>query len=148
MLSKDYWSQDFPRPLGPDNEDVKIFVDNKVEGKTLLLGCTKKLLEHSDVQLDLDPWYLGPNTIVGNWLDNRNFYENILCDGGMNFSKELTDGLLEMASKHCKVFIARTFTRRLPIMRIAAYFPQPEDFKILPTKTIVFEDYSFYIWQF
>ena len=53
-----------------------------------------------------------------------------------------------MASKHCKVFIARTFTRKLPIMRIAAYFPQPEDFRTPPTKTIVFEDYSFYIWQF
>ena len=33
-------------------------------------------------------------------------------------------------------------------MRIANYFPQPEDFKIPPTKTVVFEDYSFYIWQF
>jgi hypothetical protein len=76
------------------------------------------------------------------------YYGNIIADGSLSFTKELSDGLIEMASKHCKVFIARTFTKRLPIMRIAAYFPQPEDFKIQPTKTIVFEDYSFYIWQF
>ena len=66
----------------------------------------------------------------------------------LSFTKELADGLIEMASKHCKVFIARTFTRKLPIMRIADNFPQPEDFKIPPTKTVEFEDYSFYIWQF
>jgi hypothetical protein len=148
MLSKEYWSQDFPRPLGPNDEDVDIFKDSMIPGKTLLLGCTKKLLDLSDVQIDLDPWWIGPNTITGNWLDNKDIYENILCDGGLCFTKELADGVLQMASKNCKVFITRTFTRRLPIMRIADYFPQPVDFKILPTKTIVFEDYSFYIWRF
>ncbi len=45
MLSKEYWSQDFPRPLGPSDEDVTIFKDNMISGKTLLLGCTKKLLD-------------------------------------------------------------------------------------------------------
>jgi len=56
--------------------------------------------------------------------------------------------MLEMASKNCKVFINRSFTRKLPIMKIADYFPQSIDFKIIPTKTIVKEDYSFYIWNF
>ena len=148
MINKEYWSQDFPRPLGPDDNDVTIFTDNMIEGKTLLLGCTKKLLDLSDVQIDLDPWWIGPNTITGNWLDNKDFYDNILCDGSLSFTKELADDIIDMASKNCKVFIARTFTRKLPIMRIADYFPQPTDFNILPTKTIVFEDYSFYIWQF
>lgn len=148
MLSKEYWSQDFPRPLGPNDEDVNIFKDNMIPGRSLLLGCTKKLLDLSDVQIDLDPWWIGPNTITGNWLDNKDFFENILCDGGLCFTKELADGMLDMASKNCKVFINRTFTRKLPIMKIADYFPQPNDFKIIPTKTIVKEDYSFYIWKF
>jgi len=148
MLSKEYWSQDFPRPLGPNDGDVAIFKENMVPGKTLLLGCTKKLLDLSDVQIDLDPWWIGPNTITGNWLDNKDFYENILCDGGLCFTKDLADGMLQMASKNCKVFINRTYTKKLSIMKIADYFPQPEDFKILPTKTVVFEDYSFYIWRF
>lgn len=148
MLSKEYWSQDFPRPLGPNDEDVTIFKDNMIPGKTLLLGCTKKLLDLSDVQIDLDPWWIGPNTITGNWLDNKDFYENILCDGGLCFNKELADGMLQMASKNCKVFVTRTFTLKLPIMKIADYFPQPTDFEIIPTKTIVKENYSFYIWIF
>ena len=148
MINKEYWSQDLPRPLSPDDNDVIIFKDNMIEGKTLLLGCTRKLLDLSDVQIDLDPWWIGPNTITGNWLDNNNFYENILCDGGLCFTKELSDGILDMASKNCKVFITRTFTRKLSIMRIADYFPQPSDFEITPTKTIVKEDYSFYIWLF
>ena len=148
MINKEYWSQDLPRPLSPDDNDVIIFKDNMIEGKTLLLGCTRKLLDLSDVQIDLDPWWIGPNTITGNWLDNNNFYENILCDGGLCFTKELSDGILDMASKNCKVFITRTFTRKLSIMRIADYFPQPTDFEITPTKTIIKEDYSFYIWQF
>ena len=148
MINKEYWSQDLPRPLSPDDNDVIIFKDNMIEGKTLLLGCTRKLLDLSDVQIDLDPWWIGPNTITGNWLDNNNFYENILCDGGLCFTKELSDGILDMASKNCKVFITRTFTRKLSIMRIADYFPQPSDFEITPTKTIIKEDYSFYIWQF
>ena len=148
MLSKEYWSQDFPRPLGPSDEDVDIFKDNMINGRTLLLGCTKKLLDLSDVQIDLDPWWVGPNTITGNWLDNKDFYENILCDGGLCFTKDLSDGMLQMASKNCKVFITRTFTLKLPIMKIADYFPQPTDFEITPTKTIVKENYSFYIWNF
>jgi len=148
MINKEYWSQDLPRPLSPDDNDIIIFKDNMIEGKTLLLGCTRKLLDLSDVQIDLDPWYIGPNTITGDWLDNKDFYENILCDGGLCFTKELADSMLEMASKNCKVFITRTFIRKLSIMRIADYFPQPTDFNILPTKTIIKEDYSFYIWQF
>ena len=148
MLSKEYWSQDLPRPLGPNDEDVNIFRDSMIAGKTLLLGCTKKLLDLSDVQIDIDPWWIGPNTITGNWLDNKDFYENILCDGGLCFTKELADGMLQMASKNCKVFIARTFTKKLPIMKVADNFPQPEDFIIKPTITIPKENYSFYIWQF
>ena len=147
-IKKDYWASELPLPLSPSDSDVDIYKDNMIEGDTLMLGCTKKLIPISDIQMDIDPWYESKTVIKDDWLNNKTYYDNIIADGSLSFTKELSDGLIEMASKNCKVFITRTFTKRLPIMRIANYFPQPEDFKILPTKTIVFEDYSFYIWQF
>ena len=146
--SKNYWASDIPLPLSPSDTDVDIYKDNMIEGNTLMLGCTKKLIPISNIQMDIDPWYESETVIKGDWLDNKTYYDNIIADGSLSFTKELADGLIEMASENCKVFITRTFTKRLPIMRIADYFPKPQDFKILPTKTIVFEDYSFYIWQF
>jgi FkbM family methyltransferase len=147
-VKKDYWASELPLPLSPSDSDVDIYKDNMIEGSTLMLGCTKKLIPISNIQMDIDPWYEAKTVIKGDWLDNKTYYGNIIADGSLSFTKELADGLIEMASKHCKVFIARTFTKRLPIMRIADNFPQPEDFKIPPTKTVEFEDYSFYIWQF
>jgi hypothetical protein len=147
-VKKDYWASELPLPLSPSDSDVDIYKDNMIQGSTLMLGCTKKLIPISNIQMDIDPWYEAKTVIKGDWLDNKTYYGNIIADGSLSFTKELADGLIEMASKHCKVFIARTFTRKLPIMRIADNFPQPENFKIPPTKTVVFEDYSFYIWQF
>mgnify|MGYP000908099135 CR=1 FL=1 len=147
-VKKDYWASELPLPLSPSDSDVDIYKDNMIQGSTLMLGCTKKLIPISNIQMDIDPWYEAKTVIKGDWLNNKTYYGNIIADGSLSFTKELADGLIEMASKHCKVFIARTFTKRLPIMRIADYFPQPVDFKIPPTKTVVFEDYSFYIWQF
>jgi FkbM family methyltransferase len=147
-VNKDYWSSELPVPLSPSDEDVSTYKQFLIEGKTLMLGCTKKLISISDIQMDIDPWYDSETMIKDNWVNNKTFYENIIGDGVLSFTNELADDLIEMASKNCKVFIARTFTNKLPIMRIADNFPMPEDFKIQPTVTIPHKDYSFYIWHF
>jgi FkbM family methyltransferase len=145
---KDYWSSDLPHPLSPSDDDVEIYNRFLEKGRTLMLGCTKKLIPLSHFQMDIDPWYHSSTVIKDNWLNNNTFYDNIIGDGVLSFTKELADDLIDMASKNCKVFIARTFTKKLPIMRVADNFPQPQDFKIKPTITIEKKDYSFYIWQF
>lgn len=147
-VDKEYWSSEIPIPLSPSDEDVEIYKQNKIPGSCLMLGCTKKLIEISDFQMDMDPWYTNKTVIKDDWLNNNTFYDTIIGDGVLSFTKELSDGILEMVQKNCKVFIARTFTKRLPIMKIANHFPGEFDFKNKPTKVINFENYSFYIWHF
>jgi len=147
-VDKTYWSSDLPLPLSPTDLDVDIFKTFMTDGTTLLLGCTKKLIPISDRQLDFDPWYDGDTVIVGDWGDNQHIYRNILIDGGLCFNKELCDNVVKMASKNCRNFIARTFIKKLDIMKIADYFPLENDFEIKPTMTIECGSYNFYIWRF
>ena len=147
-VDKDYWMSDLPIPLSPSSDDVNTYKRFMINGETLLLGCTKNLIPLSDIQMDIEPWYQSETVISDNWLNNNTFYENIIGDGVLSFTKELANQIVDMASNNCKVFIARTFTKKLPIMRIADNFPQPEDFIIKPTITITEKDYSFYIWKF
>lgn len=39
IVDKNYWASYFKTPYGPTDEDVKLFIQNKIPGKTLLLGC-------------------------------------------------------------------------------------------------------------
>lgn len=148
MVNKDYWASDLPHPLGPSDYDVEMYRRSRLTGSTLLLGCTKKLISLSDRQLDIDPWYESDTVIIGDWVNNKNFYTNIIIDGGLCFTKELCDDILRMAEKNCKRFIARSFTRKLDIMRIADYFPTENDFEIEPDLTIDEGEYKFYVWNF
>jgi hypothetical protein len=149
MIDKNYWASDLPLPLSPSDDDVLEYKFHLKKGTTLLLGCTKKLIPLSDRQLDSDPWYDADTVIKGFWTTNEHFYTNIMLDGGLCFTKELCDGILEMASKNCKIFIARVFDYRLDSMKIAAHFPKFEDFEIEPTYTFKTEkEYTFYIWEF
>jgi hypothetical protein len=147
-VNKEYWSTEFPSPYGPSEDDVIIFSEKSIPGKTLLLGCTKKLIPITDVQMDIDPWYDGPNVIIKDWLDNTDFYENIFGDGVLNLTKELEQCILEMVSKNCKVFICRCFNYKLEKLRIATNFPNKDNFSITPTESKIFDDYSIHIWKF
>lgn len=148
MLNKEYWASNLPRPLSPSWEDYLIFSENMVPGTTLLLGCTRKLIELSDVQMDLDPWYEADSVIVQDWETNDVYYDNIIGDGVLNFTKEIENNILNMAKNKCNRLIIRAFNEKMDIMRIANNFPNVCDFTIKPTSVIRYYKYSFYIWEF
>ena len=147
-VDKEYWASDLPYPLSPSEEDVEIFKSYLLEGETLMLGCTKRLIPFSTWMMDIDPWLESHNVIKQDWIKNSNYYTNIIIDGGLNFTKELTDGVLSMVSQHSKIFIARAFNHKLPIMRIAAHFPKFDEFIIKPNEVREFNEYSFFVWRF
>jgi hypothetical protein len=148
MVDKNYWASELPFPLSPSDKDVELYKKYITDGTTLMLGCTKKLLPISDRQLDIDPWYDGNTVILGDWTENKHYYTNIILDGGLCFTKELCDDIIEMASNNCDVFISRSFRHKLDSMKIAEYFPKASDFKILPKEVVIYYDYCFYIWEF
>jgi hypothetical protein len=147
-VDKEYWASPFVPPLAPSESDVLIYKGDLLPGETLLLGCTRQLLELSHEQMDIDPWYSGPNVIKQEWTTNTKQYTNIIGDGVLNLTKALSDGVLRMCSKTCRVFVARSFNRRLETMRIAAHFPKAEDFSINPAQVRFFDDYTFFTWRF
>jgi hypothetical protein len=147
-VNKEYWASKLPHPLSPSDLDTKLFKNFMSEGSTLLLGCTRKLIPLSNRQLDIDPWYEADTVIVGDWTKNNHYYTNIIIDGGLNLTKKLCDGVVDMASKNCKTFIARTFAQKLDIMRIADHFPQEGDFEIKPSMVVPCGSYNFFIWNF
>jgi hypothetical protein len=117
-------------------------------GSTLLLGCTHKLIPISDFQMDIDPWYQAPTMIIKDWRNNKTYYDNIIGDGVFNFTKELTDSILLMCEKNCRNLVIRSFKHKLPIMKIADYFPKENDFHIRPDLIDEYEDYNFFCWSF
>ena len=98
--------------------------------------------------MDIDPWIKGPDVIKGDWLDNQQFYDNIIGDGVLNLNKGLSKKLFKMAQKHCKNFVVRSFKAKLPNMKVAEYFPDAKDFKITPHITRHLQDYCFFVWRF
>lgn len=148
MVDKNYWASELPHPLSPSELDVILYKKFMGRGTTLLLGCTKKLIPLSNRQLDIDPWYESDTVIVGDWVDNKHYYTNILIDGGLCFTEELCNSVLKMASKNCKTFIARTFNYKLDTMKIAEHFPKEYEFEFKPEVVIPCGSYNFYIWEF
>jgi hypothetical protein len=147
-MDKLYWSKELLYPLSPSNEDVEIYKENIGKGSTLLLGCTHKLISISDFQMDIDPWYEAQTVIVKDWRNNETYYDNIIGDGVLNFTKELTDSILAMCKENCRNFVVRSFKHKLKTMKIANYFPKENDFHIRPDLIDEYDDYSFFCWSF
>ena len=146
-LDSSYWKVSLAHPYSPNDEDLDVYKNNMTQGTTLLLGCTHILLPFSNQQLDIDPWYTAPSVIHGDWRDNTLFFDNMIGDGPLNFSKELADSVVFMAQKYCRNLILRSFNYKLPLMKIANYFPEEKDFLIPPAITIKKQEYSFFIWK-
>jgi hypothetical protein len=147
-VDQNYWKNVLPHPLSPNETDVLLYQSFMQPGTTLLLGCTHKLIPLSDNQLDIDPWYAAETVIRGDWRENRTFYNNIIGDGPLNLGKELAEGVLDMASSHCETLVMRVFNYKLPVMRIASYFPTPSDLNPVPVDVVNLGEYSFFVWRF
>mgnify|MGYP006279765961 CR=1 FL=1 len=147
-LGKDYWKVCPRPPYSPSEDDVEYFKHFIQNGTTLVLGCTHALLPISTHQMDIDPWFDGPNVIVRDWRENTQYFDNMIGDGVLNFTQELTDSVIEMASKCTKNLIVRSFRNKLPKMLIANYFPTHNDFKIQPSTILQKEHCNFFVWNF
>jgi hypothetical protein len=147
-MDNSYWAIELPHPLSPSLDDFQVYKDNLGSGTTLLLGCTHKLIPISDFQMDIDPWYVAPTVIKQDWRNNKTYYDNIIGDGVLNFTKELTDSILTMCKENCRNFVVRSFKYKLPIMKIADYFPKENDFLIKPDLIDEYDDYNFFCWSF
>jgi hypothetical protein len=145
---KNYWKLELEAPYSPSQNDFSIYKNNLIEGTTLLLGCTKILIPISNFQMDIDPWYEADTVIIDDWKNNKTFYSNIIGDGVLNFTKDLTDAVLRMCQSNCNKFTARCFNHKLSKMRVANYFPSYKDFEISPQTIMSFKDYTFYFWNF
>ena len=148
QVNQSYWRKPLPHPYNPNKTDVRIYQEYLIGDSVLLLGCTKNLVPISTKQMDIDPWIKGPDVIKGDWLDNKQFFDNIIGDGVLNLNKGLSKKLFKMAQKHCKNFVVRSFKAKLPNMKVAEYFPDAKDFKITPHITRHLQDYCFFVWRF
>lgn len=148
-VDREYWAKKHPHPLAPNKEDIETYKRLIGDARNvLLLGNTPALMDLCSVAMDSDPFLDDPRVIAQDWTTNTVRYEAIIGDGVLNFTKELSDRVLAMAANTTDLFVARAFAHRLPIMRIADYFPAEKDFEIEPTETISFDDYNFFVWDF
>lgn len=137
-----------PHPLGPNSDDVRDYSLALGDASSvLLLGNTAALIPLCTVALDREPFDTSGRSRQGDWTDNSEHFDAIIGDGVLNFTPELSERVLDMALAHSRVFVARVFRERLPIMRIADHFPAPGDLSVPPTEVIDREQYSFYIWR-
>lgn len=148
IANKAYWAQILPHPLSPNESDIKLYKDNLCKGSTLLLGCTHKLLPHTDCQLDIDPWYSSETVIQGDWRENHIFFDNIVGDGVLNLDLALAEDVIKMASTKCRKFIVRYFLKKHPSMQVAENFVDPSNYDFEPQIILASDDYAFLVWSF
>lgn len=149
-VDRDYWAGEHPRPMTPDASDVAVFVEEIGDARTvLLLGNTRALMPLCTAAMDIDPFLEDPRVIKQDWRTNTVSYDAMIGDGLLNFDQDFTREILDMAQGYCHSLVVRTFTRHLPPMRVATFFPQPEDFHVQPSGARFSpEGYAFYTWIF
>ena len=148
-VDRSYWSQVHPHPLAPNQADVSVYEQLLAGSQTiLLLGNTPALMDLCTAALDSDPFIDDPKVIAGDWRENTERFDAIIGDGVLNFTSDLAEDVLAMAQGHCKLFVARSFSRKLDIMRIADNFPRADHFSIRPSEVIERDEYNFFIWRF
>ncbi len=147
-VDRDYWRGPHPHPLAPNADDVRDYSLALGEySSVLLLGNTPALVPLCTVALDLEPFDTSGKSRQGDWTKNSEFFDGIIGDGVLNFTPALSEKVLRMALKNSRVFVARVFRERLPIMRIADHFPAPEWFHTRPNEVFDRDGYSFYVWR-
>jgi hypothetical protein len=141
--------------MSPDAADVAMYAELLdsdalgVDTSVLLLGNTLALFPLCTAALDIDPFIDDPRVSVGDWRDNTKTFDAMVGDGVVNLDESLAHAIVDMAARYSRRLVVRSFTRRLPPMRIASFFPAPGDFRIAPnTVRESDEGYAFYRWDF
>jgi hypothetical protein len=141
--------------MSPDATDVAIYSellnpsDLAEEASVLLLGNTPALFDLCTSALDIDPFIDDPRVTLGDWRDNTTTFDAMVGDGVFNMDESLAHDIVDMASRYSRRLVVRSFTRKLPPMRIASFFPAPGDFRIVPEVVRPFDEgYAFYRWDF
>jgi hypothetical protein len=148
-VGRDYWSREHPHPLAPNGDDVETYRELIGTAKSvLLLGNTPALMPLCTAAMDTEPFVDDPRVITQDWTTNSLRYDVIFGDGVLNFTADLAQNLVAMAGQTSSRFIARSFTQRLPIMRVAGNFPAASDFATPPTLVLERGQYSFFVWDF
>lgn len=136
--------------MTPDEVDVAVFAREIEDATTiLLLGNTRALFHLCTTAMDIDPFIDDDRVVTQDWRTNTVIYDAMIGDGLLNLDETLTHDVLEMARHYTRRLVVRTFTRRLPPMRVATFFPRPADFHLPPTRAdFRDEGYAFYVWDF
>jgi hypothetical protein len=132
-----------PYPLRPCTEEVEIYKNNLLSGKTLLLGCTTPLLDICDEAIDLVVRVQNPKIRQGDWYNISGFYDNIITDGAINLTGP---SLIDAVKPHCKQLISRVFSRKFSYMKYAKLF-----YTEFPNATKIAEineSCPIFIWKF
>lgn len=130
-------------PLAPNDDEVEIY-KSYIEGKTLLLGYTKELIDLCDNAFDLNP-PLNSKVVKQDWFTIDEHYNTIIGDGVLNL---VSGDLVEYLSKYCDQLIIRFFTEKIDGMKYATNFRNNTPF-LLPDKIIETQPKcKILIWKF
>lgn len=135
-------------PGAPDENDRELFRSLLKGDNILLLGSTKMLLELATDAYDLCPKWDNPKIQDRDWLSIDTHYDTIIGCGPFNFTKELADSLFPLLQKNCNRLVIRAIRKPNWKTTYAQYFPEPEDFDIVPEVHYDNGTHRFYVWDF